>query len=532
MCAEATSVDSSGRTRFARRAFLRGALTVAGGMALPAALSGCGDDKRPQATETPATDTPTAPAEATARITTTPSATPSPTIAPTPSPTTTPVTPREPILRPAPAFRRITANPGQPLAGTLGVFFMRTDSGHVEGWLPTEESGLLSFATWDVSPDNSTIVGIDRGGVRNTAALVSRRAERPAAFTFSTAAWDLVGLSNRLLVFSQTRIGRFPSQLAHIGELRILRDFVEVASVSLPPDTYTKVFAVASPDENSVLILAGGESGPPMVFAFDLRRSQLVQTWSWGSSGETESIYSFSRQPGISGVSLLWAPRGLGLFHLQALRFRTDGSPRTDLTLPARADVSPDLKSYALQEFDIPPDGQRHLGKPAVAIYDAASGRRMLRVASAAHAYGDALVGTRWLADSSGLTVMVGDAASSSDDSRDHVKYALLRIGTSPRLEPLPPAERQPGRWWEAPQSFAPLPSPTSAELLCFGRSAAYNFDSKTWAVANIEDQQGPTHLSPWGSRADEMRVAVSHGGHHGDPPYLLGDEPTITMDA
>lgn len=173
----------------------------------------------------------------------------------------------------------------------------------------------------------------------NTAALVSRRPERLAAFTFSTAEWDLVGLSNRLLVFSQTRVGRSASQLAHTGELRILRDFVEVASVSLPPDTYTRLFAVVSPDETSLLILAGAESGPFMVFAFDLQRSQLVQTWSWGSSGETESIYSFSRQPGISGVSLLWVPRGLGLFHLQALRFRTDGSLRTDSTLPARVDV-------------------------------------------------------------------------------------------------------------------------------------------------------------------------------------------------
>lgn len=103
----------------------------------------------------------------------------------------------------------------------------------------------------------------------------------------------------------------------------------------------------------------------------------------------------------------------------------------------------------------------------------------MLRVASAAHAYGDNLVGTRWLADSSGLTVMVGDPASGSDESRDHVKYAALRVGTSRRLEPLPPAERQLDRWWRTPASFAPLPSPTSAELLCFGPSAAYNLDSK-----------------------------------------------------
>ena len=127
---------------------------------------------------------------------------------------------------------------------------------------------------------------------------------------------------------------------------------------------------------------------------------------------------------------------------------------------------------------------------------------------------------------------MVGDPASGSDDSRDHVKYALLRLGTSPRLEPLPPAERQPDRSWRTPASFAPLPSPTSAEILCFGRSAAYNLDSKIWAEANIEAEFGPAHLNPWGSSADEMRVAVPHGGHHGDPPYLLGDEPTITIDA
>jgi hypothetical protein len=55
---------------------------------------------------------------------------------------------------------------------------------------------------------------------------------------------------------------------------------------------------------------------------------------------------------------------------------------------------------------------ETHSEKPRVVIYQAATGRKRTEVLSSAIRFGDQLIGSRWLAHSSGLVVQVPDLAS------------------------------------------------------------------------------------------------------------------------
>ena len=135
---------------------------------------------RPSPTSTP---TPTATPVATPTATRTPTATPTPTVAPPPTATPPPASLAE-LVEPAPdAFEHRTFEPGEGIDWGHGIFFMDTETGHVEGYRMVADIGDYGDYPWDnyhATDDDLWISGTDG----NTVWVMNRHSQR---------AWRLPG---------------------------------------------------------------------------------------------------------------------------------------------------------------------------------------------------------------------------------------------------------------------------------------------------------------------------------------------------
>jgi hypothetical protein len=147
-------------------------------------------------------------------------------------------------------------------------------------------------------------------------------------------------------------------------------------------------------------------------------------------------------------------------------------------------------------------------------LYDARSGAPIFRVRSLAVNSGDFLDDNRWLVDSSGVVAVTHSPGAGAATFARDIRYQVLRTSGS-RL-PLPAPPDPDGEWYRNNRVAAPVPSPGNIDLLSYGRITLLDRSTGTFTAPLITDD-GPTHMSPWGrSDAEEMRFALTHGGHDG----------------
>jgi hypothetical protein len=153
-------------------------------------------------------------------------------------------------------------------------------------------------------------------------------------------------------------------------------------------------------------------------------------------------------------------------------------------------------------------------------LYRAADAEPVLRVRSLSLNSGDFLDDNRWLADSSGIVAATRSSGVGAATFGRDIQYQVLR--TSGSWSPLPTPPDPDGEWYRNKGVAAPVPAPGDVNLLSYGRIML--FDRATGAFwAPFVPDDGPTHMSPWGrADAEEMRFALTHGGHGGAPIGVL----------
>ena len=147
-------------------------------------------------------------------------------------------------------------------------------------------------------------------------------------------------------------------------------------------------------------------------------------------------------------------------------------------------------------------------------LYDADSNEPIFRVRSLGLNSGDFLDDNRWLADSSGIVAATSSPGATAATFGRGIQYQVLR--TSGSWSALPASPDPDGEWYRGNRVAAPVPSPGNTDLLSYGRVTLLDRSSGTFTAPFIPDD-GPTHMSPWGrADAEEMRFALTHGGHDG----------------
>jgi hypothetical protein len=68
------------------------------------------------------------------------------------------------------------------------------------------------------------------------------------------------------------------------------------------------------------------------------------------------------------------------------------------------------------------------------------------------------------------------------------------------------------------------MPHPDDVDVFSFGHTELYNRRTGAWFRANMQDDTGPAHVSPWAAGGNEMVFTWPHGGHDGGLAPVLID--------
>lgn len=426
-------------------------------------------------------------------------------------PTLTPVPPPLAALQPATGvFRELRFEPGQPLAETHGIFFMRTggeEAGAVTGWQLIEPG------------DPETLVyRVSAGGrfVAAPGALHDRSTGQ--SWVWPEDELQLLGFSNEAALFEKVAEPPAPGQAKRARYVLTDDRLEERAQFDLKGTGLPAAPPFFAPGGRRAFLALQQPQHFPALLALDGATGRAAGVLSPQRQSAMQRILFHPAMPASDGESFLMPysyfhlrspPRfGYGVSTTFVARLGWEGDRQAITRVPVdRAFVSPDgslvagervlpIRGRNLEEFET---------TSTVIVMDGKRGRIRYLIRSARLNYGDQLWGGRWLADSSGLVVQSRTGGKEG--------YSLVSADGS-AMEPLPEPPGPTREWLGDRDMRGPAPSPNNPALVAFGRTSLYDRVSDRWLGIDPGDA-APAHEGPWRlTGSEETVLALPHRPH------------------
>lgn len=424
------------------------------------------------------------------------------------------------------AFEYREFAPGESIDWEHGLFTMDLNSGAVFGWRLRTDGAAQPFAfDYRLTGGAITCTGEEHGWMHYTGSGASYRWRLDELrLVASLAAQGPGGVSAFLF---ERQLPADGSRRRHYELLRG-QPGAPMATLVVGPSDQMVTEPLISPDGSRVAFWTWPSGGPLRVVVQSAdgvfsREAEIV-----GAGSLPELLPApFLPVKGIAHFDAFVRVRAEGSSSVRLQRFDWDGLPQGPVREIASVwlpDVAPGGATMVTEDWLLQsnPAGMDYFiwQWPAVDVWGA-DGGRLFRVRSASLLYGDALDGSRWLADSRGFVALVN---SREEDATLGARLAYAVVAADgdevERLD-IPPS---PGdRWWEQAISRAPTPSPFDSDWFALGRLEAWNPRTGRHLVANLAGQGGPAHYGPWSGEGKTFVFALPHGGHDGAfPPILL----------
>ena len=400
---------------------------------------------------------------------------------------------------------------------TSGVFYMNTRTGAMTAY---QRAATIAH------PPSAAVTAV---GPRFVAALDSPELlldrNTGAEWRWDANGWRLMAATDSFLVFAESRTGKDVGRYVIArADLKSAIEFKTGVSTWTQWTIHDKVAAFVGQEWRDRVALVDLTSGTTRtVFAAP---AALNGKHSWGVSIQPDRDDSFTAlYTCYENEQSDQYPSGPAEYLLQRISWNGD---LLDTSFGPRwfESDSPDGK-YRIREtvLHTKPSVGEGSGEAWSAIeLLTADGFPLLRVRSAALAYGDSLPRNRWLADSSAFVAMIRDLGEPRAPNRPF-RYALISPRGAITELPTPPVE--PDQWYKRPGINGPVPSLRDPDLLSFGRFYLFNRRTGDWFIPKMTDTGGPAHWyqndSPWMAGPDEMVFSLGHGGHGGSgAPALI----------
>lgn len=358
-----------------------------------------------------------------------------------------------------------------------GVYFLNTETGRGEGWLPGRAGGA-AYLFAEVSDDNRFItVSYEFGDLQYLTYLVDR--ETGTVWQWDTERFGVIFADERGVLFmeriGEPEQGKVARRLIWTGP-----DMHPMHTFSISDDEYVLRGYFLSPEGQYLALL----SGEGKLFRLDL------------ATGALDTLATFELSPGVTQtlepageliqvVTRTHLDDGLPPeWYERVTRYDWDGNQVADIAIPGdRVTFSPDGQWITWEEW--PQDWLA----PMTVVADAKTLEPRLQALGATTCFSRlGSAGSRWLSDSSGLVLDSGDG------------YHLLTLDGE--LRQLPAFEGMDGR-------FEPVPAPDNPDLFALGRIAVSDGAGTKRLGVTLYGFVTPYGTDPWGVHSTEIRFSV-----------------------